>query len=395
MTLGALVDLGVSIDALREGLARLSIGRFDLRAERIRRAGLMGTQVHVDVEEEPHRHRHLHHIYEIVEAAGLPPRVEERARRAYRKLAEAEAEVHGSTPERIHFHEVGAKDAIVDVAGAMLGIELLGVRTFSASPLTVGFGTVTCQHGRMPVPAPATAVLLRGVPTVPGPVEGEMVTPTGAAILATLLEEEGGLGFIGAGSPVRLVAARHGYGAGTRTYEGFANYLRLVLCESPNTGAGTELPLATETIALLECEVDDMTPQAAGYLLDRLLDQGALDAHWQPVQMKKNRPALHLRVLARPQDEARLAELIFRESTTLGLRRRHVDRWTLGRRQETVETDLGSVPVKLALWADEVLRVTPEHDALVALARCHGLPLAEVTARVQAAIRRHVHMAGA
>jgi hypothetical protein len=276
----------------------------------------------------------------------------------------------------------------------MAGIELLGAETFSASPLVVGFGTVTCRHGRMPVPAPATAVLLQGMPTTPGAVEGEMVTPTGAAILATLLGGEGGRGFVrgaaGQGADVStLTAGRIGYGAGSREYENFANYLRLMLCQPlGGEAAGGGLPVATETVRLLECELDDLTPEAAGWVLDRLLEAGALDAHWQPVQMKKNRPGLRLRVLTRGTDEARLAELIFRQTPTLGLRRSAVERWALARRAESVETDLGPVAVKVALWGDTVLKVSPEHADCAALAERHGLPLAEVQARAREAIRR-------
>jgi uncharacterized protein (TIGR00299 family) protein len=390
MTLGALVDLGVPVEALQKGLAKLPIGAFALRAERVKRAGLMATQVHVEVEEEPHVHRHLHHIYSIVDAAELPSRVAARARAAYRRLAEAEAEVHGSTPEKIHFHEVGAKDAIVDVAGAMLGVELLGAETFSAAPLTVGYGTIKCMHGLMPVPAPATALLLRGMPTAPGPMEGEMVTPTGAAILGTLLGGEGSYGFIVPSDPAApgLVSEKVGYGAGTRVYPGYPNFLRLALCRTPAAAAAPNLPATLETIRVLECELDDMTPEAAGWLLGRLLESGALDAHWQPVQMKKNRPGLRLRVLAKPEHEARLAELIFRETPTLGLRRSAQERWTLGRRSETVETPLGPVAVKVALWDGEFLKASPEYDACAALAREHGLPLGEVMAAARAAIER-------
>jgi uncharacterized protein (TIGR00299 family) protein len=403
MTLGALVDLGVAVEDLARGLARLPIGPFSLRAEPAKRAGVMGTRVHVEVQEEPRVHRHLRQVEEIVEAAALPPRALARAKDAYRRLAEAEAQVHGSTPEAIHFHEVGAKDAIVDVAGAMLGVELLGAETFSASPVVVGFGSIECLHGRMPVPGPATALLLRGMPIQPGALEGEMTTPTGAAILATLLGGEGGRGFVMGAAATPRVARRIGHGAGSREYPGVANYLRLELCDSwagadaeagaraatpLASGAGlAALPVATETIRLLECEIDDMTPQAAGWLLERLMEAGALDAHWQPVQMKKNRPGLRLRVLAAPEAEARLAELIFRETPTLGLRRQAVERWALERRAEQVQTDLGPVAVKVALWEGRPIKAAPEYASCAELARRHGLPLAEVMDRAREAIR--------
>ncbi len=388
MTLGALVDLGIALEAIEEPLRRLSIGPFTLRAESLMRQGIRGTKVHVEVKEEPKAHRHLRHVNEILDAAEFGETVSRRARRAYRLLAEAEAHVHNSTPEKIHFHEVGAKDAILDVAGAMVGIELLGARSFSTSPVVVGSGMVECRHGRMPVPAPATVELLKGLPFVAGEFPFEMTTPTGAAILQTLIEESPAL--LKLGAPPPLAVRRVGYGGGTRELERAPNYLRAMLCDAPAAvGAeGPELPVPRERVIVLETEIDDMSPEVSGYLIECLLNAGALDAHFYPAHMKKNRPGLSLRVLCEPANEGRIAELILRETTTFGLRRTPTERWRLDRRIEEVETPLGPAKVKLGLWDDQVLKAHPEFEACRALAERHGLPLSEVTAAVQFAVQR-------
>jgi len=298
--------------------------------------------------------------------------------------------VHGTAPEKIHFHEVGAKDAILDVAGAMMGIELLGIESFSASPVTVGSGMVQCRHGLLPVPAPATAELLKGLPTVAGDLQAELVTPTGAAILSTLLAE-------GRGRPAAegsvLVTERIGYGAGDKDFEGRANFLRLLLCRERRPEAEApprlqpELPAERTAVLVLETEIDDMSPEVAGYLMDRLLADGAWDVQFSPVQMKKNRPGLRLRVLCDPEREAPLAERLFRETSTFGLRRQLVERWRLERRLEQVQTPLGPVAVKVGLWGGRVLKVSPEFESCRALAETHGMALAEVYDLARAAIR--------
>ena len=281
MTLGALVDLGVSVEVIEQQLKGLPIGLFSLRAEKIKRQGLMGTRVHVNVEEDEHAHRHLRHILEILDAAGLPEPVVRRARQAYTALAEAA--VHGSTREKIHFHEVGAKDAILDVAGAMVGVELLGAKTFSCGPVVTGSGMVECLHGMMPVPAPATAELLRGMTLKAGAIESELVTPTGASILRTLLGETDSQAVRGAARE-GLRMEKVGYGAGGKTVEGQANFLRLMLCETPAEAAEKpSLPVNAHSVISLETEIDDMSPEVAGYLMERLLADGAWDVQFSPI----------------------------------------------------------------------------------------------------------------
>lgn len=375
MMLGALVDLGVSVDSIREGLAGLPIGEFDLVAEPVKRSGIVGTRVRVVVEEEPHPHAHLRHIVEKVEAAGLPPAVSDRSIAAFRLLAEAEAHVHGSTPEKIHFHEVGAKDAIVDIAGSMLGVHLLGAAGFSAEPVVVGTGSVECAHGIMPVPAPATAQILRNFPLRSSDLVGEMTTPTGAAILQVLTE--------GRPRPGGFRSTQIGYGAGSREIPGHPNYLRLTLGESRRDG----LPLERESIVELEAEMDDMTPELSGHLLERLFEAGARDAHFVPAFMKKNRPGIRLTVLCDDEHREVLAGIIFRESSTFGLRVRTGERYCLRRRTDRVETPWGPVGVKIGMWGDEVLKITPEYEDCRELARRAGLPLREIYSTAVAAIQ--------
>lgn len=379
MTLGALVDLGVDPDDLQRRLSGLPIGEFSLKAEKVKRAGIVGTHIHVEVEEDPHGHAHLGHIIDKVKAAKLSDLATERAIAAYRALAEAEAHVHGSTPEKIHFHEVGAKDAIVDIAGAMVGVEMLGARTFSASTIALGNGTVKCAHGVMPIPAPATAELLKGMATTPTDIQGELTTPTGAAILRVL---------VGDNARARAVSkpTAYGYGAGTRRIEGHTNYLRLVLGE---LGTGNSaLPVQSETIISLETEIDDMSPEVSGYLMDKLLGAGARDVQFSSVQMKKNRPGLHLRVLCHDDRRDALAEIILRETSTFGLRVVESERYCLERRMEEVPTPLGPIAVKVGLWGDKTLKVSPEYEACRAAAESSGRPLLEVYALARVAITK-------
>lgn len=377
MTLGALVDLGVNLDELKSGLSRLPVGAFNLRAEKVKRAGIVGTLVHVEVEEDPHKHAHLRHIVEKVQAAGLPERVTRRALQAYQFIAEAEARVHGSTPEKIHFHEVGAKDAIVDVAGAMLGVEMLGAESFSCSVVATGHGTVKCAHGVMPVPAPATAEILKGMPTTPSEIPFELTTPTGAAILRTLAGDA-------AGRAPAMKTDAIGYGAGTRLLEGHPNYLRLLLGQSAETASG--LPVDREDIASLETEVDDMTPQVAGYLMDKLLAAGARDVQFHPVQMKKNRPGMQLHVLCLPGDIEPLAAMVLAETSTFGLRVHRAERLCLRRKMESVATPFGAVEVKLGFWGERILKANPEFEDCRKLAEAKGAALREVLDAARRAI---------
>lgn len=259
----------------------------------------------------------------------------------------------------------------------MVGVEMLGAETFSTSAVVVGNGMVKCAHGVMPVPAPATAEILKGLSIASSKIQGEQTTPTGAAILKVLTG--------GTGAPATFSPEAIGYGAGSRVIEGHPNCLRLIFGEAASASA--ELPIDREEIMSIETEIDDMSPEVAGYVMERLFQAGARDAHFSPVQMKKNRPGQHLRVLCQPGDEARLAELIFRETSTFGLRVQKMGRYCLKRRMESVETVLGPIPVKIGLWGDKVLKVSPEFEACRAIAASTGRSLLEVFDLAQLAIR--------
>jgi uncharacterized protein (TIGR00299 family) protein len=336
---------------------------------RVRRGPFAATHVNVRAaERQPHRH--LHHIETILAKGDLTEGVRERARAVFRRLAEAEAEVHGSTVEKVHFHEVGAVDAIVDIAGALTGLDALGVRSVSASELPLGGGSVDSEHGRIPVPAPATALLLRGVPVRGGPVEAELVTPTGAALLATLA------GSWGRCPPMRLSAV--GTGAGTREFPDHPNILRLLL-GNPAPADSNE-----RTVSVLETALDDENPQFLAAVVGRLLSQGALDAMVAPVTMKKGRSGMWLVVVCEPGDAGRLARQLLTETATLGVRIRDERRIELPRRIVKVDTEFGSIALKLAALPDGGERAVPEFDSVQEAAARSGASLRAVA---EAALR--------
>ncbi len=383
MLLGAMVDAGLDLAALRAGLAALPLDGYRLEAERIVEAGIAGTRVLVRLDGTlSHPHRSLASIDAMLASTALPERVRDRARAIFRRLGEAEARIHGAAVDEVEFHEVGAVDSLVDVVGAVLGLDLLGVDELYCSELPLTSGRVRSAHGELPVPAPATIAVLEGTDAVwrPLPAEGELVTPTGAAVVATLARF----------SRPRMTVTATGYGFGQKSLP-WANCVRLVLGEAPQTGIRTDTPDGFEhdEIRVLEANIDNMTGEALGWLMDALLAAGALDVSYAPLQMKKNRPATLLTVLARPDEAARLAGMIVRESGTLGVRMTSADRIKAERRIETIETPLGPVRVKLKLVSGQVLAVTPEYDDCRKLAEQLGVPLETVRDRVTAAARQH------
>jgi pyridinium-3,5-bisthiocarboxylic acid mononucleotide nickel chelatase len=369
MTLAALVSAGWPAERLRAlpGLLKLEGVTIDVRD--VRRGPF--AAVHVDVQAPAKQpHRHLHHIEAILAAADLPGGVRDRALRVFRRLAEAEASVHGTTVAKVHFHEVGAVDAIVDIAGALLGLAELGVEQVWASTLPLGGGTVMSEHGQIPVPAPATTQLLKGVPVRHGPVEAELVTPTGAALLAELVADWG------PPPPYRLVAT--GVGAGTREFPEHANVLRLILGEAGGEAAGCE-------VSVLETALDDETPQHLSDLVGRLLEAGALDAMLAPVLMKKGRPGHWLVVIAEPADARRLADLVLLHSPTLGVRVRTEARVELPRRFEKVTTAWGEVEMKVATLPGGQERAMPEFECVRQLSVANGVSMREISGAAVAA----------
>jgi len=367
MILGALVDLGVPLDAIRGPLETLPLPGWKLESGKIMRQALAVTRVDVVVpEEQPARNWNA--LQEILTTGGLSSGVRERALRIFRRLIEAEAEVHGRSPETVHLHEAGATDAIVDIVGACAGLEHLGVSEIVVSPMTTGFGEVRCQHGVYPVPAPATAVLVRGVPVRAGNIEAERLTPTGAAILTTVADSWGAM------PDMRPLAV--GYGAGSHTFEDSTNALRAILGEADPVTA--TLNMAQEEVAVLVCTLDDATPQAVAFATRRLFDAGALEVFTTSVTMKKGRVGHQLTVLGRPDDLERLTEVLLTETSTLGLRFRMERRIVLDRAFRRVETSYGPVDVKVGSLRGRVLQVWPEYDACAALAERHGVTLWQV-----------------
>lgn len=361
MTLGALVDAGLSFSALKSELDKLAVREFAISRRRVEKHGIAGTKVDVHAR-EGHVHRHLKHVLEIIDSSSISPSAKKSAGRVFHKLAEAEAKVHGTTIDAVHFHEVGAVDAIVDVVGAVVGLELLGVEAIYASRFRFGSGQTRGAHGAMPVPVPAVVEMTKGFPTERTAIPHELVTPTGAALLTALAS--------GIGDDIRLCTKSTGYGAGARDVEQVPNLLRVEIGERVATPR-TDAPI------LLETNIDDMSPEIYGYLIDRLFEAGARDAFLTPVIMKKGRPGIQLTVLADPNKETELTELIFLETTTLGIRRMPVQRHLLERHSDTLQTPFGPIRVKIATIGGKQ-RVSPEYDDCARIAREKHLPILDV-----------------
>jgi pyridinium-3,5-bisthiocarboxylic acid mononucleotide nickel chelatase len=367
MTVAALLELGLPLELLREGLAALPFSGYTLESKPVLRHGISGTSFRVNLTEADQPHRHYSGIAAMIEAAPLNARVKELSGRIFRRLAEAEAKVHGVALERVHFHEVGAVDSIADIVGVAIGLDYLGVEKVYSSGLPFGRGFVQTAHGRLPVPTPATALLMAGIPLTSDIGEGERVTPTGAAILAALAE--------GFGPPPPMVPERIGYGAGEKDFAEVPNLLRLVLGEA----SGAAEVAAEDEVLSIETQVDDMNPELLGFLMERLLDAGALDVAFSALQMKKNRPGTLISVLANPGDLEKLSGIILSQSTAIGLRYYPTRRITLSRRVEERATSLGPVQVKVLGNG----RVAPEFEECRRIALEKGLPLIEVYRTVE------------
>jgi hypothetical protein len=365
MTLGALLDAGCEIGYLRSELRGLQVSGWELSAEKVWKNGMAATYAQVKTE-DLQKHRSLSTILEILENSQLAPAVRERAGAIFQNLGAAEARVHDVPLEKIHFHEVGAVDAIVDIVGACIGFHALGIEKFACSPLNVGGGTAKMAHGVLPVPAPATANLLQGKPTYSNGVQRELVTPTGAAIVATLCESFGP-------QPAMSVSAI-GHGAGTADLEGQPNVLRLMIGDA----AEKTVPAYDQEITVIEANLDDMNPQIYGYFQEKALAAGALDVFTTPVQMKKNRPGTLLTVLCRPADAQALMSLIFAETTTFGVRTHTAQRRVLPRECVKVKTKFGEVRVKLSRVNGRVLHAAPEYEDCRKLAEEKNVPLQRV-----------------
>lgn len=373
MTVGALLDLGVDIMELRHELGKLGLRGWTIETGRGQRNGISGTRFNVILEPHEHAghhhgaghstsqpHRNLYDIEAIIDNSLLNDRVKADSKRIFGELARAEARVHGIPVEKVHFHEVGAVDSIIDIVGTAICLDLLGVDQLYASPLNLGGGMVQCAHGTLPVPAPATVEILRGVPVFSSGVKSELVTPTGAAIIKTMASD-----FI----PLPpLIIEKTGYGMGSREIEEMPNLLRVIMGVRENR----------ESYVVLETNIDDMNPEFYSYLFPLLLKNGALDVYLSSIIMKKNRPGIMISVLCTGNNVNRLQDILFTETTTLGIRRREVDRVELERRVIMIQTSLGQVRVKVAYREGEVIKAAPEYEDCLRIAEERHLPLREV-----------------
>jgi pyridinium-3,5-bisthiocarboxylic acid mononucleotide nickel chelatase len=376
MLLGALLDLGLPLEALEAQLRSLPVEGYRLDSRRVKRGGISATKLDVVVDSPPggHSHRGVREIREILAASGLESAVRARAQALFERLAEVEAGVHGTSTEDVHFHEVGAIDSIVDVVGSVWGLAQLGVSRFVSSPLNLGSGSVRMSHGTVGVPPPATARLVEGVP-VYGDGEGELLTPTGALVVTAHAEHYGGL--------PEMRIERTGYGAGHRDPKGRPNVLRLIVGESEPAEAAD-----ADAVLVLECEIDDMTPELLAPLVERLLEAGALDAYLTPILMKKARPGFLVTVIAGAERAVAVEERLFSETSTLGVRRQTWARSKLGREVRSVETGYGPVRVKLGHRGGRVYNAQPEFEDCRRLASERDVAAKDVWAAALAAYHR-------
>jgi hypothetical protein len=380
--IGALLDAGLTEQSFREMVSALPVSGYELKFEPVVKCGIKAT--HFDVlldHHEHHAHRHLSDIVQIINDSKLSGAVKARSIAVFTKLAEAEAKVHGTTVEKIHFHEVGAVDAIIDIVGTVFGLEQLGIEKLYAGNLRTGYGMMTCAHGAQPIPAPATAELLCGIPYTQGDVEKELLTPTGAALLATLCDGFGD-------RPAGFISEKTAYGAGSWDLE-IPNVLRaeigflplpsgVALQEQGLSRCARVQTLEEPELLVLETNIDDCQPQVISYACERLFEAGALDVWQTPIWMKKGRSGIKLSVLCPSSLKNELERIIFTETTSIGIRSFWVDRTVLERREEKAETPWGPVRVKVSSFGGTVCSVTPEYDDCRKLAKEHSVPLKEV-----------------
>jgi uncharacterized protein (TIGR00299 family) protein len=372
MIVGALLDAGLDIETLRGQLALLGLADCRVEASRVKRHGITGTKFSVVTREHGHEHRRLADILGIVRGSDLSERVKHDAERVFRRLARAEASVHGTDVSEVHFHEIGAVDSIVDVVGAAIGMERLGIERIAVSVLPTGSGFIECEHGTLPAPAPAVAELLKGFPVTAGEVEAELTTPTGAALLTTLGEHFGKI--------PSMTVESVGYGAGSRDFEEIPNLLRVIIGQTP---AGTE----SDRMWVLETNIDDMPAELYETVFEKLLSAGVMDVFTTPIQMKKGRPAVKLSVLTALELRQKAEEIIFRETTTFGIRAYEVERRKLARESVTVRTEFGEVSVKLGRLGGDLVTVSPEYEDCRKLASRHGVALKDVYEKARLAAR--------
>jgi uncharacterized protein (TIGR00299 family) protein len=363
MILGAFIELGLDLDTLTGHLSKMKLGGYTIAVSREKRGPITGTRLHIQVEEDKQPHRSMGEIRQIIGESKLPGQVKKTSLAILERLARVEGSLHQQSPEDVHFHEIGAADSIVDMVGACIGLHLLDIKKVVASPLPLGRGFVQCQHGMLPLPAPATLALLEDTPVYDSGQQREMVTPTGAAILTTICSEYGGF--------PTMSLAKVGYGVGRHPEDHPPNLLRVVL-------GHTTIEAVKEKLLMVETSIDDMNPELYGHLMEQLLNAGGLDVNVLPAQMKKNRPGQLLRVLVPEGLRETVLQILFSETTTLGVRIQEVERYSLPRHTIRVQTPYGNLPVKVAVNPQGNYVFAPEYDGCQRAARKHQVPLRQV-----------------
>ncbi len=360
MILGAIVDAGIALDSLHAELSKLNLSGYELKAEKVMRAGIAATKVHVITGHEGQETRYLSDILAIIDGSSLSASIKEKSARIFTRLADAEARIHATTRNNIHFHEVGALDSIVDTVGAAIGLELLGITEIMSSAVNVGSGTIETSHGLLPIPAPATAEMMKGIPFYQSPTQFELATPTGAAIISAL-----GTSF---GLMPTMKVDRVAYGAGARDFAGKPNVLRLIIGEST-------MFYEQDASILIETNIDDMNPQIYDHIVEKIMSLGAQDAYLTPIIMKKGRPAVLLSVLTDKSMIDPVLDAIFRDTTSIGVRIQEVGRKKLDREIKEVKTIYGTVRMKISRRGEEILTATPEYDDCRRIAEEKHIPL--------------------
>jgi len=374
MIVAAMLDAGLDAEFLKGQLATLGIKGLDIQLTETKRASLRAIRFEPVAPKED-QDRKIEQINKIITQSGISKRAKRTAITIFEKIAQAEATVHNKHPKNVHFHEVGALDSIVDIVSACVGLEVLGVERVYCSTLRVGGGSVKCAHSLMPVPAPATAELVKDVPIAGGPAEAELLTPTGAAILTTIVDEFGPL-------PVMKIETV-GYGAGSKQFDEFPNVLRLILGQ-----AAPESSANTDTVCLLETNVDDVSGELLGWVTESLFERGALDVFTTPICMKQNRPAVQVSVICKVEDAPRLEKLLFEQGLTFGIRRQILQRSKLARDFVTVETDFGKIRIKTGLLNGKIVNAKPEFSDCVLAAKRHDVPIRAVLEAATAAYKK-------
>ena len=363
MILGALVDAGMAIDTLSDLLRGLNLSEFELKARKVTKNGFSATKVDVLVDKGPPE-RHLKDIQKIIQDSSLTPTIKERSLEIFQRIAVVEAGIHNVSIDDIHLHELGGTDTIVDICGTLLALDHLGIKKITSSQVPLGSGFISGAHGEIPLPAPATIALLKDVPVYGRDIQTELITPTGAALITSLADDFG--------SAPSLKLESIGYGAGGRDLP-FPNLLRVLIGDST-----TNESVNLEQLSVLESNLDDLNPEIYPYLTERLFEAGALDVTLIPVHMKKNRPGTQIRVLTNPGTADLLRSIIFEESTTLGIRQYQVDRFSLFRSIEELETPYGSVRIKIANINEGQVKISPEYEDCARLAKKHQIPLQQI-----------------